>query len=792
MNIPPEYKKFTCITHPHLNANGSFLHNPISQPPPISPPGFDSQNPWAPFSNRLEHDWAHYHYIQLQSSVEDIAQGLDLWHAVVITHASKPDHNIDVPWRTAADLYETIDAIQIGAVGWKTFKFHYSGPKPPTPPQWMENTYKLNARDVLAVVEQQMASSEFNSQFEYTPYQEYNSNGDHIYSHLMSGYWANHEADTISQDESTHGAMLVGIVSGSDKTTVSVVTGHQEYHPVYASAANISNTAWHEHGNAVVPVAFLPIPKTSKCQQKKPEFQRFCQQLYHACLEIVFAMLKPYLGFLGSYIADYPEQVWLSAVVSNWCPKCNAHPENLDGPGSHCCSHEKTDFLIKQFDTGVLWDEFGIQNDVVPFTHGFPCADIHELMAPDLLHQLIKGTFKDHLVEWVIQYLHITHDKTLALEIIEDIDHHILAVPPFPGLCQFPDGHDYTQWTGDDSKALMKVFVAAITGYLPSAMVCCITTFMDACYIACHNAITSLALKHFKECVDSFHHLCTIIIATGVRATISLPHQHALKHFHYAIQLFGSPNGLCSLITESKHIKAVREPCFFLIWHMLIGSTTSYMAGVRAGHDSETHPMVSEDTLDDEPDDEVTEPGNPSEALFDVKLASKPEPGYPHDLECLATSFAIWQFLYCYTHPGQQPLQSLEECPQFDSKIKVYHSAISIFYAPSDLSEVIRSNPSFCGNARMRGMEISQVLLFFSFTYCQKSMLCALVNWFVYNDKPDPDTGMWVVELECDCQGLPTLQVPNDFNYHDALNRFNCFFINHFIDHHAHEFLHNY
>lgn len=58
-----------------------------------------------------------------------------------------------------------------------------------------------------------------------------------------------------------------------------------------------------------------------------------------------------------------------------------------------------------------------------PFTRGFPRADIHELLAPDLLHQLIKGTFKDHLVEWVAEYLHITHGEAMALEIIEDIDH---------------------------------------------------------------------------------------------------------------------------------------------------------------------------------------------------------------------------------------------------------------------------------------------------------------------------------------------------------------------------------
>ena len=32
--------------------------------------------------------------------------------------------------------------------------------------------------------------------------------------------------------------MLVPVFSGSDKTTVSVATGHQEYHPVYLSVGN--------------------------------------------------------------------------------------------------------------------------------------------------------------------------------------------------------------------------------------------------------------------------------------------------------------------------------------------------------------------------------------------------------------------------------------------------------------------------------------------------------------------------------------------------------------------------
>jgi hypothetical protein len=67
--------------------------------------------------------------------------------------------------------------------------------------------------------------------------------------------------DIIAEDPTTHGAMFVPVIAGSDKTTVSVATGHQEYHPVYMSPGNLTNIARRSHGNAFLPVAFLPIPK---------------------------------------------------------------------------------------------------------------------------------------------------------------------------------------------------------------------------------------------------------------------------------------------------------------------------------------------------------------------------------------------------------------------------------------------------------------------------------------------------------------------------------------------------
>ncbi|KAH9980696.1 hypothetical protein BJV74DRAFT_779220, partial [Russula compacta] len=43
----------------------------------------------------------------------------------------------------------------------------------------------------------------------------------------------------------------------------------------------------------------------------------------------------------------------------------------------------------------------------------------------------------------------------------------------------------------------------------------------------------------------------------------SLPCQHSLTYYSCLIQAFRAPNGLCSSITELKHIKVVKEPWWY-------------------------------------------------------------------------------------------------------------------------------------------------------------------------------------------------------------------------------------
>lgn len=106
----------------------------------------------------------------------------------------------------------------------------------------------------------------------------------------------------------------------------------------------------------------------------------------------------------------------------------------------------------------------------------------------------------------------------------------------------------------------IQVYLAAIKGLVPDNMVQCVREFVECCYIARRNAITSSDLDTFNQHLERFYELRNIFIETGVRTSISLPCQHALMHYTSKIERFASPNGVCSSITESTHITAVKEP----------------------------------------------------------------------------------------------------------------------------------------------------------------------------------------------------------------------------------------
>jgi len=108
--------------------------------------------------------------------------------------------------------------------------------------------------------------------------------------------------------------------------------------------------------------------------------------------------------------------------------------------------------------------------------------------------------------------------------------------------------------------AHLQVYISAIKGHVPDNMVECVAAFMEVCYLVRQDKISTMDLEMIDKEIIRFHRLRQVFIDTGVHVSVSLPRQHALVHYPESIVLFGLPNGLCSSITEAKHIKAVKEP----------------------------------------------------------------------------------------------------------------------------------------------------------------------------------------------------------------------------------------
>ena len=96
---------------------------------------------------------------------------------------------------------------------------------------------------------------------------------------------------------------------------------------------------------------------------------------------------------------------------------------------------------------------------------------------------------------------------------------------------------------------------------MPCDVIRAFRAFLDFCYLVRRDMIDDHTLASIQDALDRFHHYREIFSTLGVRPEgFSLPRQHSLSHYHQLIRMFGAPNGLCSSITESKHIKVIKRP----------------------------------------------------------------------------------------------------------------------------------------------------------------------------------------------------------------------------------------
>ncbi|KAF8869899.1 hypothetical protein CPB85DRAFT_1446504 [Mucidula mucida] len=652
------------------------------------------------------------------------------------------------PFASAKALYTAIDDIPYGSSPWKCFISEPCVNLPESAPVWQTETYEIWYQDPDVVVRNILANPDFADSFDPSPYIETDCDDMRRWSDYMSGNFAWRHADTIYAEDLPMRAPWDGNV---------------EYWPLYLSISNLHNSARRGHRNGVVPIGFLAIPKGDRVDDNSAPFPLKAAMTTPVIRLCSDGHYRQIIYDLGGYIADYPEQVLLTCIVSGWCPKCTALPGELDTPAGRR-TQDLTDTLIAELadDRRTLWDNYGVDANVKPFTASFPRADIYEIIMSDILHQVVKGTFKDHLVEWIQEYLVLTHGKDEAGRIMNDVNRRLAVTPEFPGLRHFPHGCRFKQWTGDDSKALMKIFIPAIADYIPAEMTQCVAALIDFTYLIRRNDYDKDTLKSLDIALARFHSLRKVFIETGVQ--------------------FGAPNGLCSSITESQHITAVKRPWRRSSRNRALGQMlltnqrldklyALNMELATVGLAPPGHPPPPDPFEVDAADEGAVD----GPVMAEVKLAVTREPVklYPRNLQLLAERIR---------QPDLPDLARRFLYDQLRLDVYVFHSAVASFYAPSDISgirgmkrEQIRSTPSWRDHHAHRdcalvvtdpaqpgfaGLSVVRVFLLFSFTHGSRTFPCALVQWYKkHGTRPDATTGMWVVKPEHYPGGRPVLSV---------------------------------
>lgn len=204
---------------------------------------------------------------------------MEIWAATL------PD-NVEPPFASTKDLYDTIDAIEDGDVAWESIKVSYAGEVlEDDPATWKHKEYDVWYRNPLSVLRNQLGNPDYASEMDYAPKEVRDENDKRRYCDFMSGDWAWRQAvsfrtltfktlsyihfpkDEIAKDRETHGSTFCPVILGSDKTTVSVATGQNEYYPIYISNGLVHNNVRWAHRNALTLLGFLAIPKSKPLQR---------------------------------------------------------------------------------------------------------------------------------------------------------------------------------------------------------------------------------------------------------------------------------------------------------------------------------------------------------------------------------------------------------------------------------------------------------------------------------------------------------------------------------------------
>ena len=340
--------------------------------------------------------------------------------------------------------------------------------------------------------------------------------------------------------------------------------GDKSAWPVYITIGNISKEVRRQpSAHATILLGYLPVAKLDCFKEATRSLAGY--NLFHYGMSRILAKLvdagsegveitcgdgftRKFYLILAAYIADYPEQCLVACCMENRCPKCVTKPEERGDYVESLYRDPKTTLeVLEEHRRGgdpVKYDQYGIRAVYEPFWKNLPHTNIFQSFTPDLLHQLHKGVFKDHLVKWCT-----------AVMGEAEVDARFKAMSSFPGLLHFRKGVSFvTQWTGTEHKEMEKVFLGVLAGGVNSKVLTVARSLLDFIYISQYHLHTSKTLENLENCLKTFHDNKQIFVELGIRKQFNIPKLHSIQHYVESIKWLGSADGYNSESPEQLHI----------------------------------------------------------------------------------------------------------------------------------------------------------------------------------------------------------------------------------------------
>ena len=198
--------------------------------------------------------------------------------------------------------------------------------------------------------------------------------------------------------------------------------GDMQAWPVYLTIGNIEKeTQCKPSEHVAVLIGYIPVTKPDCFMKAARPLAGYC--LFHLCMskilnplvnagkngvEMVCAdgFIRQVYPILTAYIADHLEQCLVACCKENRCPRCAVHPDQRgELVDSILRDPEKILKVLERKRKGKKpkqFDDDGLRAVYDPFWKDLPHVNIFAAITPDILHQLHKGVFKDHLVKWCV------------------------------------------------------------------------------------------------------------------------------------------------------------------------------------------------------------------------------------------------------------------------------------------------------------------------------------------------------------------------------------------------------